>query len=77
MQLGQGFEAEAAGLSAKEMVARKHLQREGSTRLVSPRFQVIVADLDILQATKVVMGTQALARSDKCRFQRLQNLPAG
>jgi len=34
------------------MVARKHLQREGSTRLVSPRFQVIVADLDILQATK-------------------------
>jgi len=49
--LGQGFEAEAAGLSAKEMVARKHLQREGST-LVSPRFQVIVADLDILQATK-------------------------
>jgi len=46
------FEAEAAGLSAKEMVARKHLQREGSTRLVSPRFQVIVADLDILQATK-------------------------
>jgi len=43
-------------LSAKEMVARKHLQREGSTRLVSPRFQVIVADLDILQATKVVIG---------------------
>jgi len=53
MQLGQGFEAE--GLLQKEMVARKHLQREGSTR-VSPRFQVIVADLDILQATKVVIG---------------------
>jgi len=33
--LGQGFEAEAAGLSAKEMVARKHLQREGSTRLAT------------------------------------------
>jgi len=35
MQLGQGFEAEAAGLSAKEMVARKHLQREALVGLAT------------------------------------------
>jgi len=57
MQLGQGFEAEAAGLSAKEMVARKHLQREGSTRLVSPRFQVLI--LTSCKPPKVVMGTSS------------------
>ena len=63
--LGEHLKKERLGCVQEEVVARKHPQREGGTRLITPGFQIVTNHPVVLQAAKA--GDAAVER----RFGRV------
>jgi hypothetical protein len=55
--LGERLKQERLSCVQKEVVTGKHLQREGTTRLITPGFEIATTHPLILQAAKGGNGT--------------------